>query len=336
MKRLGCCLCGLAAGWLIAAAAVPDASAAPKKNKDRAKKQKGARKAKAGEKQGKKKKGKSQPQSAGKPGEVSFASMRRELHLNKKQANELRPLWQERDRSLADWDATDQGLKLAQLREQLVLTPGPERASLATQVRYLQAQRDRIARKHDAKILAVLNGEQRAKWLGFLLYRGAVIRLGQRGVHLTTDQARQARDVCNSIAAALPTAPDQATMDQAQSRALREIFASILTAKQRKGIDPDSKGEKDRKKAHKNKKKNRSGRRRSGGRRQGRRGGGRSRAKTVRRSGKEAKPQGGGRPIPKPKVMGIGRSKASRLKPKGPGAARPGPKVTDLHRSGGR
>ena len=332
MNRLRCFLGAVAAAWLISTAAASHAAAAPRASKPNAKKQKGA--AKANRKDRNKKKGGSQSRLAKEPGEVSFATMRRELGLEPDQAAKLRELWQQRDEALAQWDATSQGQRLVQLRDQLPLTVGAERASLASQTRSLEAQRGQVAQHHDAKILAVLNAEQRARWLGFLLYRIALGRLREWGVHLTAEQAREARTVCDRAAAPLPTAPEGAAMDRAAAEAAREIHAGTLTDKQRQTINPE---DKPKKKASKTGyRKAESGRHRSS-RRRGRRGGGSKIKRLMRRSGSNgsggAQP-GSGEPVAKPKTMGIGRSKASRIKPKGASATRPpGSNSADLHRS---
>lgn len=341
MKRRRRLVCGLAVGLLICLTAASDSPAAPKKGKPKAGKRKA--KDKAGKKQKGKKQGKSKPKAAANAGKVSFATMKRELNLKPRQAAKLRGLWQQRDGALADWDASPEGMSLVQLREKLILTPGPGRATVAGQVRSLQAQRDQIAHRYDAKILAVLTAQQRVKWLGFLLYRRVLNRSSEMAVHLTAEQGRQARAVCNRVAKTLPAAPDSAAMARAAAEAAREIFAEVFTDKQRKTAEPGYESE--RKGRSKSRSKSRSkgrnrGRSRSGNKR-GRRRGGRGRGmrgklKSARGGSKGAKPggEGGGKPVAKPKTMGIGRSKASQLKPKGNTATKArGPKVMDLHRS---
>ena len=327
MNRVGWFFCGLAGAMLMSSWAFSPAAAAGKKPKPEARK-KGAKK--AGKKAAKKGPASKAP---ARPGRPSFEAMKAQLDLAPAQRKRLQPLWKRRRKALADWDITDQGEMLRQQRERLVLTPGPERAGIAAQVRALQAQRRGVENQHDLKIWGVLNPGQRAKWFGSLLYGYAVGQLGERDVHLTGEQAGKVRAVCNRIGHSMSAAPDVATMDRTRARVLREIYAEVLTGKQRGDARPDRKAKKS---GHKDghKKTGKSSRGRNGRRRRKGKG---SKIKRLMKKGSNG--GGGGQPgsgkaVAKPKTMGIGKSGASQLKPKGATATKsPGPKTMDLHRS---
>lgn len=232
MKRSAWVLCGVAALLVIAHLGLSEAFSAPKKADA---KKADAKKAK--------KKPKKRPKVAPAPeiGEVSFEAMKRELDLNAAQEEKLQALWEDRAKALNEWDATPQGMKLAKVRDDLPLATGSERATLASQLRMLEAQRKQVAQRFDAKILALLSAEQRAKWLGYLLYTELCRRFQSKSVYLSAEQADKVRSMCNVAGKKLPAAPTAGAMARMRSLLAREIFNRVLDAKQKKSIVPDYK-----------------------------------------------------------------------------------------------
>ena len=236
MKRFPWVLCAAAALFLGSDLFTSGAFAEPKKE--------GAKKAKKNKPKKDRKQGAPQQVS-----EISLEAMKKELNLTAEQETKLQTLWEERAKALSEWEATPAGQRLSQLRDELALASGSKRTSLLSQIRMLESQRELIEQRFDAKMLALLTAEQRAKWLGYQLYGDVCRRLQEKSVLLTTEQAEKVRALCNSAGKRLPATPTSSSMARMRSLLLREIFEEVLTDKQRKAIDPDYKAKGERRRS---------------------------------------------------------------------------------------
>lgn len=248
MKRLG---------WLLWAVVVVLASGlvlgADAKKKGGANKNDAAAKKKAA---AAKKKGKAH--NGGGPGEISLATMDREVNLSPQQRGKMKPLWDQRDQALADWDTGVRGRRLRDLELDLRAASGRDKSRVLAMIKPLREEREAAAARFDYKIRAILTNQQKVQWTAFLLWRD-MVRLFKERINLTGSQMGDVRELCKKAAEHLPVAPDNSTMSMMRSKLARAIYDRVLTDSQRKTLNPGHKTAKKSsdKKRHHNKHNNR-------------------------------------------------------------------------------
>ena len=170
--------------------------------------------------------------------EPSFAEMDRHLGLEPAQQTQLKKLWAERNNALSNWDLSEPGKQLVELRGELALAAPAQRSGLETRIAPLQAQRGLLDREHLTRIMAVLTQEQQAKWNALLLRELVKAFLG-KDVSLTPEQQRKVSTLCDQAAKALPAVPTSTEMAGARDQVCRAILADIRTAAQAKQTNSD-------------------------------------------------------------------------------------------------
>lgn len=231
MKRMTWVMCVCAAVWLLGGGVSQvSAAAGGKKAKGKAAEKKKPGKAKA--------KAKAKARAAAIDKEPSFALMDRRLDLRPNQRTKLKKLWAERDKALSNWDLSQPGQQLVELRGELALAAPAQRSGLESRIAPLLAQRGLLERERLTRILAVLSKDQRDKWHALLLRREVDKVLLSKNISLTSPQEQKVRARCERAAKALPAVPTAADMARARDQISRAMLGEILTAAQRKKVDP--------------------------------------------------------------------------------------------------
>ena len=129
--------------------------------------------------------------------------------------------------ALQDWQKGD-GAKWKELntamREARKNKDKEKMTALGAQLKELNAARAKIMGDNTAKLMELLNDEQKAVWAGFVLRRSLMGRL--RRLKLTEDQVAQLQKLCEEKAKTIPAAADRKNA-KARREGLNKLYAEV-------------------------------------------------------------------------------------------------------------
>jgi len=174
-----------------------------------------------------------EPKQQGPKGE--YAIMAKMLEMDVDQQAKLTDAVEKANQARKDWDASPSGQKykeLSEARKQAAKDKDKEKSkSIGEQIKALQKEQSDMQAAQKAAIMAILNDDQKAKWNGFVLYRGMMGRY--KKCNLAEDQDKQLRDLCQAAAKDMPDSSDRKANAAAMKKLGSDIEEKILTDAQR-------------------------------------------------------------------------------------------------------